>query len=83
MTTTFHLPANSLDQSFLDRVKSMFRERSVAITISDDEEAMKAVLNAQRNISSEKVAAYRERVRALRGSAPGIDTTVERDDDRV
>jgi hypothetical protein len=83
MTKTFHLTANSLDQSFLDRIKSMFRERSVAITISDEEGAMKEILEAQGNISSEKVADYLERVRALRGSAPGIDTTVERDDDRV
>jgi len=31
----------------------------------------------------DKAVSYRERVRALRGSAPGIDTTVERDADRV
>jgi hypothetical protein len=38
MTTTFHLSAKELDQSFLDRLKAMFREREVAITVSDDEE---------------------------------------------
>ena len=34
-------------------------------------------------VPADRVELYRQRVRALRGSAPGIDTTVERDDDRV
>ena len=38
MTTTFHLSAKDLDQSFLDRLKAMFREREVAITVSDEQE---------------------------------------------
>jgi hypothetical protein len=41
MTTTFQLSASSLDQNFLDRVKSMFREREVAITVSDVDDRSK------------------------------------------
>ena len=41
MTTTFRLPASSLDQSFLDRVKAMFPEKRIAIVISDEEEQPK------------------------------------------
>ncbi len=110
MTTTFQVTAKELDQSFLDRVKSMFRERPIAITISDQEEKpsnlpfgtaipallklqgmitqqdaeeMKRAIQEQRRTSPEEIAAYQERVRALRGILEGIDTTVERDSDRV
>jgi hypothetical protein len=101
MTTTFQLPANTLDQSFLDRVKAMFRERRIAITISDEPDSMEAsqhlrdlilnedtkelqrVIEAQQRLAPEVVKAYQERISALRGSLAGIDTTVERDVDRV
>ena len=33
MTTTFRLQASELDQSFLDRVKAMFREKQIAIVV--------------------------------------------------
>ena len=33
-------------------------------------------------VPAERSGSYLERVRALRGSAPGIDTTVDRDDDQ-
>ena len=34
-------------------------------------------------VPADRAELYRQRVRALRGSAPGIDTTVVRDHDRV
>ncbi len=78
MTTTFRLAANELDQTFLDRVKAMFREKQVAIVVYEENDA--DYLNGSRVNGA---ATYRERARALRGAAKGIDTTVERDDDRV
>ncbi len=78
MTTTFRLAANELDQTFLDRVKAMFREKQVAIVVYEENYAAN-LTHAQAN----GAATYRERARALRGAAKGIDTTVERDDDRV
>ena len=38
MTTTFRLAANELDQTFLDRVKAMFREKQVAIVVYEENE---------------------------------------------
>jgi hypothetical protein len=77
MTATFRLPAEELDQTFLDRVKAMFREKQVAIVVYEE--------NADYSNGAPAIspASYRERARALRGAAKGIDTTVERDDDRV
>jgi hypothetical protein len=36
MTTTFRLAANELDQSFLDRIKAMFREKRVSIVVYEE-----------------------------------------------
>ena len=78
MTTTFRLAADELDQTFLERVKSMFREKKIAIVVYEEDE-MDYINRSQTN----GMATHRDRARALRGAAKGIDTTVERDDDRV
>ncbi len=78
MTTTFRLAADELDQSFVERVKSMFREKKIAIVVYEEDEADYLI-----HTPANGTATYRERARALRGAAKGIDTTVERDDDRI
>ncbi|HWF44881.1 MAG TPA: hypothetical protein VG537_09585 [Candidatus Kapabacteria bacterium] len=36
--TTFRLPADELDQSFIERVKAMFRRKQIAIIIYEEKE---------------------------------------------
>jgi hypothetical protein len=36
--TTFRLPADELDQSFIERIKAMFRKKQIAIVIYEENE---------------------------------------------
>jgi hypothetical protein len=38
MTTTFRLPADELDESFIERVKAMFRKKQIAIIVYEENE---------------------------------------------
>ncbi len=38
MTTTFRLPADELDESFIERVKEMFRKKQIAIIVYEENE---------------------------------------------
>jgi prevent-host-death family protein len=53
-----------------------------AVIITDHDKPIAKLVPAD-EIETNPAGTYRERVRALRGSAKGIDTTVERDEDRV
>jgi antitoxin YefM len=38
MTATFRLPAEELDQSFVERLKAMYREKQIAIVVYEEDE---------------------------------------------
>jgi hypothetical protein len=66
MTTTFRLAADELDQTFLDRVKAMFREKQVSIVVYEENELPSNKNGKQRFHSVEEALAQ--------FSAPTLDT---------
>ncbi len=49
MTTTFHLEPSELDNDFLTKIKSVFGEKKLIITVEEDDDATAALLSTEAN----------------------------------
>jgi hypothetical protein len=49
MTTTFHLEPSELDNDFLTKIKSVFGEKKLIITVEEDDDATAALLSTETN----------------------------------
>ncbi|HEY3874955.1 MAG TPA: hypothetical protein VGM92_05730 [Candidatus Kapabacteria bacterium] len=50
---------------------------------NEDAEEMKRTIQEQKRMTPEAISSYRTRLQSLRGILSGIDTAVDRDEDRV
>jgi antitoxin YefM len=61
MSTTFRIQADELDQGFIDRVKSLFHDKKIAIVVfEEDETDYLASTNANRDHLDRAIANIRE-----------------------
>jgi antitoxin (DNA-binding transcriptional repressor) of toxin-antitoxin stability system len=67
----------------IDEDEAYHREVRSLMSFAKGMRAFEREHETLRKLAEEEIETYRQQVRALRGSLKGIDTTVEREDDRV